>query len=331
MVSIIVPVYKVETFIRECIDSVLAQTYIDFELLLVDDGSPDSSPAICEEYASVDSRVRVLHKSNGGLSSARNCGMAHARGKWVVFLDSDDMWGDKGGLNKLVDYAEKYNLDILRFEYQSTDENGNYIYPRPFIDKKLPSGPISNFDMVDKAIAGEWFAVLYLIRRDALEDMRFDEECKFQEDIDFYAKLFARKEMRCGYVPEKIYRYRKRESSITTTSNVNNLAWSFHLCDVFYEQSKNITDSRLQNLYVYNAVMMYYWTLVTLSEEPYFRRRKDIIRELSLSELWRRTRKRLGETKVSAMYKPFIIADPKVGIRLLGLKNKIVSRLSGLK
>lgn len=331
MVSIIVPVYKVETFIRECIDSVLAQTYIDFELLLVDDGSPDSSPAICEEYASVDSRVRVLHKSNGGLSSARNCGMAHARGKWVVFLDSDDMWGDKDGLNKLVDYAEKYNLDILRFEYQSTDENGNYIYPRPFIDKKLPSGPISNFDMVDKAIAGEWFAVLYLIRRDALEDMRFDEECKFQEDIDFYAKLFARKEMRCGYVPEKIYRYRKRESSITTTSNVNNLAWSFHLCDVFYEQSKNITDSRLQNLYVYNAVMMYYWTLVTLSEEPYFRRRKDIIRELSLSELWRRTRKRLGETKVSVMYQPFIIADPKVGIRLLGLKNKIVSRVSGLK
>ena len=88
--SILVPVYKVEKYIAECIDSVLAQTYPNFELILVDDGSPDKSGAICEEYAARDERIRVIHKENGGLMSARRCGIANAAGDYYVFLDSDD-------------------------------------------------------------------------------------------------------------------------------------------------------------------------------------------------------------------------------------------------
>jgi len=88
--SILVPVYKVEKYIAECIDSVLAQTYPNFELILVDDGSPDRSGAICEEYAARDERIRVIHKENGGLISARRCGIANAAGDYYVFLDSDD-------------------------------------------------------------------------------------------------------------------------------------------------------------------------------------------------------------------------------------------------
>ncbi|HBC6514954.1 TPA: glycosyltransferase, partial [Enterococcus faecalis] len=87
-ISIIVPVYKVEPYLRKCLDSILAQTFTNFEVILVDDGSPDNSGKICDEYAIKDSRVRVIHKENGGLSSARNAGIDIAQGKYLGFVDS---------------------------------------------------------------------------------------------------------------------------------------------------------------------------------------------------------------------------------------------------
>ena len=89
-ISVIIPVYNTEKYLHRCIDSVLAQTYQDFELLLIDDGSKDSSGAICDEYAAKDTRVRVFHKENGGVSDTRNYGLDLAQGKYLMFLDSDD-------------------------------------------------------------------------------------------------------------------------------------------------------------------------------------------------------------------------------------------------
>lgn len=93
LISVIIPVYNVENYLRECIDSVLAQTYTELEVLLVDDGSTDGSGAICDEYARQDSRVRVIHQANGGLSAARNTGLRIARGQYISFVDSDDVVG----------------------------------------------------------------------------------------------------------------------------------------------------------------------------------------------------------------------------------------------
>ena len=90
LISIIVPVYNAEKTLRQCVDSIQAQEYKDFELLLIDDGSKDGSPAICDEYAEKDARVRVFHKENGGVSSARNLGLDHAQAEWITFIDSDD-------------------------------------------------------------------------------------------------------------------------------------------------------------------------------------------------------------------------------------------------
>lgn len=111
-VSIIVPVYKVEKYLPQCIDSLLAQTYPDFEVLLIDDGSPDNSGAICDEYAARDSRIRVFHKENGGVSSARNLGLDKAEGDWVAFIDSDDCL-DPDTLKICSAYFEDY--DTVRF------------------------------------------------------------------------------------------------------------------------------------------------------------------------------------------------------------------------
>ena len=90
-ISVIVPVYRVEKYLNDCIDSILAQTFTDFELILVDDGSPDSCPALCDAAAERDNRVRVIHKQNGGVSTARNAGLDAAQGNWIGFVDSDDM------------------------------------------------------------------------------------------------------------------------------------------------------------------------------------------------------------------------------------------------
>lgn len=91
-VSFIIPVYNVEQYLRQCIDSILQQSYDNFEIILVDDGSTDSSSQLCDNYAIKDNRVKVFHKMNGGLSDARNFGLLHARGEYVIFLDSDDFW-----------------------------------------------------------------------------------------------------------------------------------------------------------------------------------------------------------------------------------------------
>ena len=101
-VSFILPVYNVEKYLYECVESILAQTYCDFEILLVDDGSPDNCPALCDEWARVDNRIKALHKPNGGLSDARNYGLDHAQGDYVIFVDSDDFWVNKDCLENLI-------------------------------------------------------------------------------------------------------------------------------------------------------------------------------------------------------------------------------------
>lgn len=105
MISIIVPVYKAEKYLHRCVDSILAQNYADFELLLIDDGSIDNSGIICDTYAAMDVRVRVFHKENGGVSSARNLGLENARGEWVTFVDSDD-WVEKTYLEDLISNSD---------------------------------------------------------------------------------------------------------------------------------------------------------------------------------------------------------------------------------
>jgi len=111
-ISIIVPVYNVEKYLSECIESILLQTYSDFELLLIDDGSPDQSGAICDEYAARDQRIRVFHKENGGVSSARNLGIDNAKGEWITFVDSDD----RLEVNTLMSCSTFFkDYDIIRF------------------------------------------------------------------------------------------------------------------------------------------------------------------------------------------------------------------------
>ena len=113
-VSVIIPIYRVESYLSRCVDSVIEQTMKDIEIILVDDGSPDFCPQICDEYGLKDTRVTVIHKENGGLASARNAGMRVATGEYVFFLDSDD-WIDPQTLEELLCVAKENVVDFVRF------------------------------------------------------------------------------------------------------------------------------------------------------------------------------------------------------------------------
>ena len=112
MLSIIVPIYKIEEFLRQCVESILAQSFQDFELILVDDGSPDSCPEICEQYAEKDSRIKVIHKLNGGLVSARKAGLKAASGEYIGYVDGDD-WIEPDFYEKLMRKAMNFDADIV--------------------------------------------------------------------------------------------------------------------------------------------------------------------------------------------------------------------------
>lgn len=122
-ISIITPVYKVEQYLPECIESVLKQTYSDWEFLLIDDGSPDNSGNICDEYAARDSRIKVFHKSNGGVSSSRNLGLENASGEWLLFLDSDDCLYHIA-LQRRIAVAENNNLDLIQCHFNREYKEG---------------------------------------------------------------------------------------------------------------------------------------------------------------------------------------------------------------
>ena len=123
-ISVIVPVYKVELYIRRCIDSILAQTFSDYELILVDDGSPDKCGAVCDEYAKQDNRIHVLHQENAGLSVARNTGIdwtfSHSDSKWLTFIDSDD-WVHPRYLEALFLAVQKTGLPLATVAHKRTD------------------------------------------------------------------------------------------------------------------------------------------------------------------------------------------------------------------
>ena len=121
--SVIIPVYKVEKYIHKCIDSVLAQSFTDYELILVDDGSPDNCPQICDEYAKKDERIKVIHKQNGGLSDARNTGLDEVKGEYIYFLDGDD-YIDSELFRKVIEKADSEHYDMVSFSYRKVgDEN----------------------------------------------------------------------------------------------------------------------------------------------------------------------------------------------------------------
>lgn len=223
-ISVIVPVYRVEKYLLECIDSILAQTYSDFELLLIDDGSPDQSGAICDEYAIRDSRIRVFHKENGGVSSARNLGLKHAKGVWIMFVDSDDtIMSDC--LEVCMGYIDHCDVDLLQFKHSQSIDYADVIY-----DKLL--GKVDYLKMKHPVCIGGAIFKTAIIQHTGLH---FDEQIKLGEDQLFiYEYIFSSD--KCIYINRMLYDYRVNEQSATKTMKHDDILMSI---DAFLNLKKN--------------------------------------------------------------------------------------------
>ena len=210
-VSIIVPVYNVESYLRRCVDSILAQTFTDFELILVDDGSPDGCSAICDEYADRDSRIRVIHKTNGGVSSARNAGIDIASGTYCLFCDSDD--------HVEPDWCEQLVHGIMLRPDAFVVSNlwrANASSAKPCKPVSGEIEQVSYFKLYEYGVSAYVWNKIY--RTDILRehDLQFDENCRFAEDVEFNVRYCACcKE--CVFICKPLYYYVDNSESIMNT------------------------------------------------------------------------------------------------------------------
>lgn len=240
--SIIIPVYKVEEYLARSIDSVLAQTFDNWELYLVDDGSPDKSGEICDSYAESDSRITVIHKENGGLSSARNKALdCQLRGEYVIFMDSDDYWKNENGLQEIADRIGSRHEDIILFAGVSKDhitgeENlfrGNYDLS---IFDNFPKGEIVNYLIRSNKFPGS--AWIFTSKRSLIEEhhLRFPlnvtaEDFYWQSSLVYYACSI-------GAVNNDFYVYVvNRGGSITSTPRLSGLYGIHYAISRWYEHS----------------------------------------------------------------------------------------------
>ncbi len=213
LISLIVPVYKVEEYLPTCIDSILAQTYENLEIILVDDGSPDSCGEICDSYAKKDARIKVIHKENGGLSSARNAGLAVMSGEYVGFIDSDDSARPEM-IEILYENIVKSSADvsICRFASTRTQEGDKDTAVERDCELKVfnREDALKNL-LISKYFGGQMWVKLF--KREVLDGLYFDESILFIEDIEFSTRALLRANTVC-YTPARLYNYFLRDSSL---------------------------------------------------------------------------------------------------------------------
>lgn len=207
-ISIIVPVYNVEKYLVQCIDSILMQSFLDFELILVDDGSTDTSGLICDEYARKDSRIRVFHKNNGGVSSARNIGLINAKGDWILFLDADD-WLENNALSTIINNTNnevsliQFNVYVVNGSNRRLHNNGDgqrffqsldsyYRYSRPELWNYC-----FKYEIISKL------------------NLRFNENLNYAEDQVFVYTYLNYSDIKVKYIPAALYNYRINNTSAT--------------------------------------------------------------------------------------------------------------------
>lgn len=249
-ISVIVPIYKAESYLRKCIDGILLQTFTDFQLILVDDGSPDKSGEICDEYAQKDSRVVVIHKANGGLTSARKYGMDHAKGEYSIHIDPDD-WVELSLLEELYHEAVKTDADMVICDFWEHC-NKEVVYSR-----QKPK------TLDNKEVMTEMFTTLKgtmwnkLIRTSCYKqcNIQFYEDLVLIEDL-FLMFQFLLHPLKISYVPKALYHYERN-------TNPNSLTMANG------ERFKGYADGICRHFKALLKPYPYFWNLWVEKEMPW--------------------------------------------------------------
>lgn len=257
-VSIIVPVYNVEKYIDKCIDSILGQTFNNFEVILIDDGSTDSSSIKCDEYTRRDSRIKVIHKKNEGLSVARNLGIKNAKGRYITFIDSDDYIGEEY-IKILYDYITINKADIAMCSFKRFKSNNEVI--DYYIDDKISI--LNSKECLENLYNREWLNYVTvwgnLYKKELFNNIKFPEG-KINEDLFIIHKLYLEAK-KIIYNNSQLYFYRQTEGSITnkkfTYKNFDDLeAFEEHIN--YYIENK-YHDLEIQAIHRYCYHLKYFY------------------------------------------------------------------------
>jgi glycosyltransferase involved in cell wall biosynthesis len=257
ILSIVVPIYNVERYLHKCVDSLLNQDIVNYEIILVDDGSPDECPQICDSYAAAHKNIRVVHRDNGGLSTARNSGIEVAKGEYVMFIDSDD-YIEPNVLGGLLAQIERDNLDVLRYNYQNvrlvnSEEgrvNSEYEVFDPYRaakrDVDYSDSVTKGEDFLNNRLGPMCYAWAFVIRCELIHDCMFKEGIYF-EDTEWTPRMLLRAK-RVASTEMVVYNYFWREGSITLPDNPQKrekvLRDKISLLRGFKEQQKLVKDPK---------------------------------------------------------------------------------------
>jgi len=254
LISIIIPVYKVEAYLSRCLDSVIHQTYSNLEILLINDGSPDGSGAICDAYALKDNRIQVFHQENKGQSAARNLGLQLAKGTYIAFVDSDD-WIELNMMELMLYYIEDNQLDLVECSTITSLEQRNSTQQKGFVLDKNP---------LPRIIKGQLFGVFTRLYSRKLIENEFFKEGKVFEDIYFSCKM-AYKANVIGLIDVPLYTYFvENESTIRSPYSLRRLHEIEGILEV-KELMKNEKNEELQdnlNTYLVQSCLNNYFSLM---------------------------------------------------------------------
>lgn len=259
LVSVIVPIYKVEKYLKRCIDSLLNQIYQNIEIILVDDGSPDHCPQICEEYKSKDNRIKVIHKKNGGLSDARNVGIEFAQGRYLSFVDSDD-YVSPGFIDRLVSVIEKNNADIAVCDFLITEKSNEADSGTGACETCIYNGKkeiMNNF--YNKNCDRHVIACNKLYKKELFEGIRYPKGRIYEDEATTY-KIFYQAS-RTVFINEKLYFYFQRKDSITgqkiTLKNLDAFISLDEVVQFYHEKEDKYYEIRAQKRFFKSLISCY--------------------------------------------------------------------------
>lgn len=251
--SIIIPVYNVERYLQECVKSVLEQSFQNFEIILVDDGSKDNSGKLCDELSEKNDTIKVIHKENGGLSDARNFGIKEAKGEYLVFLDSDDFWDDTEFLEKLNEIIQKKEKDLIIIGLKKYFESTNRI-------EEKDNEKLNNNESIEELLKNNLYkacACSKIIKRNiVIENNLYFPKGRLSEDIEWCARVLKVIDLnKIYYFPNNVYVYRQRENSIS--KKVDDL----FIKDI-YEMIKNETIYNDDKENIVNSYLAYEYSVL---------------------------------------------------------------------
>ncbi|HEL1766110.1 TPA: glycosyltransferase [Streptococcus suis] len=260
LLSVIIPVYQVEKYLKRCIDSVLAQKFIDYEIILVDDGSTDSSPAICDAYSAEYPHISVIHKENGGLSDARNVGIKHAAGEYIFFLDSDD-WISPTMFESLKEIISSKKHDIIHFDLQfCKNEQSNCV--KCELNEKEFSGIVAFQKMLECTDITS-FSTDKLYRVSLFLENRIEFPVgAYYEDLGTIYKLFLVADS-VYYTNQAFYCYfLGNENAITKSYSIKKIEDMYRFFTDIFKVSDGIVETEIAQVYYINAMVFLYMKIL---------------------------------------------------------------------